>query len=178
MKSLVKLFESIIHEGACCDYDTCCHRRDYHVWHVADLAMFHSQSGNQFRGICEDCGSSEMRSGALWQQLKEHEQDSGDQPMLIREYDMDDVEDQAWTSDPRTRNLSHALAEMKRERDDIQATLTSVEHEVALVYCEITGGAISKCNTDAAVVISVAHDCFEKSLQEEIQRRAIGSHVK
>jgi hypothetical protein len=90
----------------------------------------------------------------------------------IREYDMDDVEDQIWSSDPRTRNLAHALAQMKKENDELKATLELVEHEVARVYWDITNGAISKCNTDAEVVLAVAHDCADKMLQEEIELRS------
>ncbi len=76
--------------------------------------------------------------------------------MLIREYDMEDVEDEAWTSHPKTREL--------------MATLRTIEEQVALVYCAITDGAISKCTTTAATVIAVAHDCADRALKAEIER--------
>lgn len=55
-------------------------------------------------------------------------------------------------------SLRTLLAEQEKRADELQATLTSVEHEVALVYTHITNGTISKCNTEAATVIAVADD--------------------
>jgi hypothetical protein len=71
--------------------------------------------------------------------------------------------------------LSAARAESEAERDAIQETLTAVEHEVAIVYCHITDGAISKCNTLASEVKTAADDCTMKLVDREIaeyERRA------
>ena len=52
----------------------------------------------------------------------------------------------------------------------VQQTLSAVEHEVAKVYCHITNGQISKCNTLASVVISVADDIAMRDTEAETKR--------
>jgi hypothetical protein len=175
MNALVKFFEAIIHEGACCDYDTCCHRRDYHVWHVADVAMFQGQSGNQFRGICEDCGSAEMRSGALWQQLKQHEQDSGSQTMLIREYDMDDVEDEAWTSNPRTRKLVATLQQAEAKCAELAAALAYIDEKCQLYgSSDAARGRIRIVLNDPSALLLAYRAQVERETLERVKDIACG----
>lgn len=65
------------------------------------------------------------------------------------------------------RSLSERAAVAERERDEIQATLTTVEHEVARVYCHITNGKISKCNTAAEMVIAVSDDMATADVCED-----------
>ncbi len=59
--------------------------------------------------------------------------------------------------------FDNCTACIRNERDELRATLECVEEQVAIVYCEITGGAISRCNADARVVTAIAgditHDC-------------------
>ena len=64
------------------------------------------------------------------------------------------------------------LAQAEQERDAIQETLAAVEHEVAIVYCHITGSRISKCNTLASVVISEADDFVQKDIDEAVKEAA------
>lgn len=40
-----------------------------HIWIVADLALFPSMGQQQFLGECSECGETERRSGAEWQQI-------------------------------------------------------------------------------------------------------------
>lgn len=61
---------------------------------------------------------------------------------------------------------------IRNQRDEIQNTLETVEREVALVYCEITGGKISKCNTDAQIVIAAANDYAAEEAKKEEGNKA------
>ena len=76
---------------------------------------------------------------------------------------------------PMHDRLATAVAQRvqaEQERDAIQETLAAVEHEVAIVYCHITGSRISKCNTLASVVISEADDFVQKDIDEAVKEAA------
>jgi hypothetical protein len=63
--------------------------------------------------------------------------------------------------------------------EQVQAELTDYRtfmHETAIVYDNITNGRISKVNTLASVVISVAEECYQDDLQQALadEREAFG----
>jgi hypothetical protein len=63
--------------------------------------------------------------------------------------------------------------------EQVQAELTDYRtfmHETAIVYDNITHGRISKVNTLASVVISVAEECYQDDLQQALadEREAFG----
>jgi hypothetical protein len=68
------------------------------------------------------------------------------------------------------RTAADALTTLAEERDAIQETLTQAEHDVAIVYCHITDGRISKINTDPQVVKSVTDDCVTELVNGELRR--------
>lgn len=64
-----------------------------------------------------------------------------------------------------------ALLELAQAKQDLQTeidALAAVEHEVSLVYDHITRGRISKANTLASEVISVADDVSRQDCDEEL----------
>lgn len=60
---------------------------------------------------------------------------------------------------------------LRKERDEIQETLTAVEHEVAKVYCYFTCNTFSKCNTRADVIIDAIETQIERETEEDIKER-------
>lgn len=61
-----------------------------------------------------------------------------------------------------------ALNETIKERDELQATLTACENEVAKVYDELTGGKFTKINTRAEVIIDEAKAQFTKDMLNDL----------
>jgi uncharacterized coiled-coil protein SlyX len=63
------------------------------------------------------------------------------------------------------------VEKQEREIAELRSTIEAVEHEVAKVYCEITGNRISKCNTRAEVVIEAHGFRYEELLRREVASR-------
>lgn len=79
-------------------------------------------------------------------------------------HDPDPEDHQCWLC-----NAQAQVERYKAEAEQLQATLTAVEEQVALVYAHITNNQISKCNTPAERVIAVADDIATADSKEQIE---------
>lgn len=61
-------------------------------------------------------------------------------------------------------SLRATIAAVTRERDELQKTIESCEHEVAEVYAALTNGKFSKMNTRAQVILDAVNEIQEADL--------------
>ena len=61
--------------------------------------------------------------------------------------------------------------------DELQETITTIEHEVAQVYVHFSDGKIAKCNTDHVQVIAVIESVLANQIVDMIQEALNGQEI-
>jgi len=74
-----------------------------------------------------------------------------------------------WTGNPSrpyeircTARREEEIVDLRTKVAELEATIETIEHEVAIVYCELTSGKISKPNTVAQHVIDEANAEYDR----------------